>query len=187
MARQAAAPGFPFALDLNETGTRQTSAPGVDINENSGGNTYAVSLTETGAAADTVSSNAILPSSLTESGSAADTTSSTATLPSSLAENGAAADTVSTTATLPSSIGEAGGAVETVSNVAVLPSTIAESGSALDTPTLGNNYAVSVAEAASALDLVNWLAPFTAFAPIRLAARAIGVLVGARSGVRLQR
>jgi hypothetical protein len=114
--------------------------------------TYSVSITETGTAADTVSDTATLPNTITEAGTAAETMSDSATLPSTITEAGTAADTISNGSTYAATITEAGNAADTVSDVATLPNTITEAGTAADTVNDVATLPSTITEAASALD-----------------------------------
>jgi hypothetical protein len=112
-------------------------------------------VAESGAAVDTVVSHAIYPSTITEAGSAVDTVTNSDVFPVQfISETGAAVDTVTSSSTYSPTIVETGSAVDTVTSSATLPSTIAEVGSAVDTVTSVAVYPSSITESGAAVDTV---------------------------------
>lgn len=107
----------------------------IAIRPTAGGTTYEVSLSETIAATDAVSSLAALAAALAETQAATDAISNVATRPASISESIAAADTVSTVATLVAALAESVAATDAVS-------------------TGGGVYAVSLAETQALADTV---------------------------------
>jgi hypothetical protein len=116
---------------------------------------WGVSLSELGAALDTVTSVGLHPATVTEAGAAADTTDSTALHPASVAEAGAASDTTDSAALHPVSVSEAGAAVETTSSqLTHSGDLVAELGAASDTVHINGVYPSAVIEGGVANDIV---------------------------------
>lgn len=124
--------------------------------------TWVTSASDTGAAADTVTLVTTLHgTTISESGAAADTPTSNATYPSAVSEAGAAADTVSSRlASSGDRVSESGAALDTPTSANSLPMIVAESGAALDTETSANAFTLIVGEAGIASD-----ASSSAYAP----------------------
>lgn len=127
-----------------------------------GGNTYNVSVTETGSASDSESASAIFAPNISEAGSASDSPSALAVFATLISEAGSASDTPSASAIYAAIIGEAGNATDVESypggntyNVGV-----SEAGSAADTVTATAVYAASVVEAGSANDAITVIGTF---------------------------
>lgn len=133
----------PANLDLLEAGaihgnnTRVTTVEDVWVIVDFTYAPAAGSITETGAAADTVSAKPGLPGTIAEAGTALDTVSAKLGLKATIAENLTAADAVSGTASagggsVSGSITEAGTAADHVVATLSIPASIAETGHAVD-------------------------------------------------------
>lgn len=123
---------------------------------------WAQSVSESGAAADTVTLLTTLHgTTISETGAALDTVSSNAAYPSAVSEAGAAADTVSSRlASSGDRVSESGAALDTPTSANALPMIVAESGAALDTQALANAFTLIVGEEGIATD-----ASSSAYAP----------------------
>lgn len=120
-----------------------------------GGTTHNVSVAESGTAADSVSSSAVLAGSLSETGTAADTPSAIMTTAASLTETGNAQDAVDFQGGIPASVAETGAAADSVSAIAARVATVAEVGVAADTVTVTQITSASLVEAGAAVDQVS--------------------------------
>ncbi len=129
-----------------------------------GGTTYNVTVTETGAAADTDLAAAVFASSAAETGAAADTDSAAALYVSSTAEVATGSDTNSSSCIFRPSCSEAGGAVDTVTCAAVFGASIAEVLTAVDTVSNGSVYNLTVGEVGAAVDTNSVAATFVSSA-----------------------
>ena len=165
--------GSSYAFNTLDTSLRPANASTFAAWDSTvGGNTYNVSISESGSAADTVSNSATVIGAILEAASAADSPSEIATLLAAIAEVGtaadvqtvqgiynaaileaaSAADTANGGALFTASITEAGAAADTTSSVATLPAAITEAGAAVDTVSSKATQGVTVSEAGSAVD-----------------------------------
>lgn len=145
--------GEVFTVDFNPS-SPPSGLSGFQAWDAMGGNIYNVSASESGSAADTVSSLATLAAAIAEAGAANDNPSNVATLPSAIAEAGSAADNPSSVATLPSAVAEAGSAADAPNGVGVFPRAVGESGAAADTPGSVATLPAAIAETGAAADTV---------------------------------
>lgn len=126
------------------------------------GNTYNVSITESGTASETETVTAAFASSITESGTATETESVTAIFAATITESGSAADAPSATYITNASITEAGSAIEVESVRVNFASSITEVATATETESARVNFVSSITETATATDLESVLAAFAA-------------------------
>lgn len=123
---------------------------------------YSVSITETGSAADTVSSAVVFPSSAVETGTLADTLSAAAVFASSTTEAGALADNLSAAAIFASTTNEAGAFADVPSAAAVFASTTNEAGTFTDSPSSLAVFQATTAELGALADSASGAGVFTA-------------------------
>ncbi len=117
-----------------------------------GGSSYNVSLSESGSAADTVSSVLNAVRSLAEAASASDTPSALLVAASAISESGSATDVPSALAVLPSAIAESGNATDAVAMALQLLEAVSDMASALDSLTSALDAVAELTDAGSAQD-----------------------------------
>lgn len=117
-----------------------------------GGSTYSASASETGSAADAVSTALVAAAAVTESASGADATSNTLTTSAAVAETASATDSQSQGALLVAATSEAVSAADTSSTVAIFAGVAAEAGSASDTESAVAVFVAACSEAGTGAD-----------------------------------
>jgi len=129
----------------------------------SGANTYAVGISETATASETVSMLAAFGASISETATASETVAMRATFGTSISETATASETVSMAASFVVTIGETATASETVAmalGAATFAVDISETATASETVSMLAAFGTSISETATASDLVSMLATF---------------------------
>jgi len=129
----------------------------------SGANTYAVGISETATASETVSMLAAFGASISETATASETVATTAVLNASISETATASETVAAAASFVVTIGETATASETVAmalGAATFAVDISETATASETVSMLATFGTSISETATASDLVSMLALF---------------------------
>lgn len=150
-----------------------------------GGQSYDVTIAETGTAADSLSAQLSAVASLAEAASAADAISAALSAAAGVAETASATDSVSGPATFQRSVGtESASAADSLSStVGGYDVTIAETAAAADSLSALLNAAVTLAETGSAADTVSSLATLLAALTESVSASDVVSTGGATYGV----